>query len=339
MRRGFLRRIVLVVALLFGLTVLANVAAVGLLYAFGIHFHGRLAPFASVAGVSLLVGFVATARAARRVAGPVADVMDAAERVSHGDYGVRVQEQGSRHTRRLARSFNTMAERLEAAETARQDLFADVAHELRTPLSVIRGSLEGIVDGLYPADEEHLGPAVHETEVMARLLEDLGTLSTAEAGALRLHREPTDPGRLMADTAAAFQGQAAAAGVELHTQTGRGLPEIDVDPVRIKEVLANLVQNAIRVTPSGGTVGVSTRTSEAGGEIEFAVEDTGPGIPPEELPHVFDRFVKSAESRGAGLGLAIAKSLVEAHGGRIAVQSEPANGTTVRFTLPLRPVD
>ena len=333
MRRGFARRIALAVGLIFGLTILANVAAVGLLYAFGIEGHRRLAPFAAVAGVSLLVGFVATARAARRVARPVADVMDAADRVAAGDYAARVAEQGTRDTRRLARSFNQMVERLEASEAARKNLFADVAHELRTPLSVIRGNLEGIQDGLYPADAEHLGPAVHETAVMARLLEDLGTLSTAEAGALRLHRERSSPQQLVIDTVSAFRRHAGNGGVELTSDVAPGLPDLDVDPVRIREVLANLVQNAIRATPRGGTVTVAARAGRVD-EVEFAVVDTGPGITPDALPHVFDRFVKSVQSRGAGLGLAIAKSLVEAHGGRIDAASEPGAGATIRFVLP-----
>jgi two-component system OmpR family sensor kinase/two-component system sensor histidine kinase BaeS len=260
--------------------------------------------------------------------------MEAADRVAGGDYRARVQARGPGEVRRLARSFNQMAARLEANEAQRRNLLADVAHELRTPLSVIRGNVEGVLDGLYPADEAHLGPVVEETAVMARLLDDLQTLSTAEAGVLRLHRQRVAPGSLVQDAAAAFRARAEDAGVRLDWHAAPGVPELDVDPVRIGEVLANLLSNAVRHTPRGGSVTVAVAPS--GAEVAFTVSDTGPGIDAGDLPHVFDRFVKSAGSGGAGLGLAIARSLVEAHGGRITAASD-AGGTTMRFLLPRAP--
>ena len=157
---------------------------------------------------------------------------------------------------RLASSFNQMTERLQANETQRRALLADVAHELRTPLSVIRGNVEGMLDGVYPPDEAHLAPVLEETAVMARLLDDLQTLSTAEAGVLRLHRERVDPAALAQDAAAAFRSRADRAGVGLDCRAAGPVPEVDVDPVRIGEVLANLLTNAIRHTPSGGSVRV-----------------------------------------------------------------------------------
>jgi two-component system OmpR family sensor kinase/two-component system sensor histidine kinase BaeS len=281
-------------------------------------------------GVAFLAG-----RAVRRMAAPIGEVMEAADRVAGGDYSTRVQVRGPGEVGRLAHSFNQMTERLQANETQRRALLADVAHELRTPLSVIRGNVEGMLDGVYPPDEAHLGPVLEETAVMARLLDDLQTLSTAEAGVLRLHRERVDPVALATDAVATFRARADWAGVSLTCRAPDPVPEVDVDPVRIGEVLANLLTNAIRHTPAGGSVRVVVEPDPAG--VAVAVADTGPGIDPRDLAHVFDRFVKSADSGGAGLGLAIARSLVEAHGGRITAQSVPGQGTTMRFVLP--PVD
>ncbi|HKQ00292.1 MAG TPA: HAMP domain-containing sensor histidine kinase, partial [Actinomycetes bacterium] len=278
-------------------------------------------------GVAFLAG-----RAVRRVAAPIGDVMEAADRVAGGDYSTRVRVRGPGEVGRLASSFNQMTERLQASETQRRALLADVAHELRTPLSVIRGNVEGMLDGVYPPDEAHLGPVLEETAVMARLLDDLQTLSTAEAGVLRLHRERIDPAALAQDAAAALRSRADRAGVGLDCRADGPVPEVDVDPVRIGEVLANLLTNAIRHTPSGGSVRVVVEPAPGG--VAFTVADTGPGIDARDLPHVFDRFVKSADSGGAGLGLAIARSLVEAHGGRITAESTHGQGTTMRFVVP-----
>jgi two-component system OmpR family sensor kinase/two-component system sensor histidine kinase BaeS len=284
----------------------------------------------------LILGILAVAflagRAVRRMAAPIGEVMEAADRVAGGDYSTRVQVRGPGEVGRLAHSFNQMTERLQANETQRRALLADVAHELRTPLSVIRGNVEGILDGVYPADEAHLGPLLDETAVMARLLDDLQTLSTAEAGVLRLHRERVDPVAVAQDATAAFRARADRGGVMLDCRAAGPVPEVDVDPVRIGEVLANLLANAIHHTPRGGSVRVLVDPDPAG--VAVAVTDTGPGIDPSDLPRVFDRFVKSADSGGAGLGLAIARSLVEAHGGRITAQSAPGQGTTMRFVLP-----
>ncbi|MDP9366265.1 MAG: HAMP domain-containing histidine kinase [Chloroflexota bacterium] len=284
--------------------------------------------------VLVLVGIWAM-RTVRRTAAPIGDVMEAANRVAGGDYAVRVAARGSKEVQGLVDSFNEMAVRLETNERQRRALLADVAHELRTPLSVIRGNVEGMLDGVYPRDDEHLAPVLEETEVMARLLDDLRTLSTAEAGALRLHREPTDPAELVAETVAAFAPRAEAVGVGLSEAIATDPDlELDVDPVRIRQVLDNLLSNALRHTPPGGRVRVEARPE--GNAVAFAVRDTGRGIPAEALPHVFDRFWKSADSGGSGLGLAIARGLVEAHGGAIGAESRLGEGTTIRFTLPVR---
>jgi signal transduction histidine kinase len=232
---------------------------------------------------------------------------------------------------RLGAAFNAMTERLGSNEDRRRQLLADVAHELRTPLSVIQANLEALVDGLYPADETHLRSVLVETKVMARLLNDLQTLSTAEAGALTLHREPTEPRDLIESAVRSFAAQAGEAGVRLNTRVKESLPEIDVDRLRIGEVLGNLLSNALRHTVAGGSV--TLEAFAAGEGVGLSVTDTGTGIPPERLPHVFDRFSRAADSPGTGLGLAIAKSLVEAHGGEIRAESATA-GTTISFTLP-----
>ena len=225
-----------------------------------------------------------------------------------------------------------MVARLEADEEQRRTLLADVSHELRTPLTVITGNLEAILDGVYPADPDHLTPILDETRVMARLIEDLRTVALSEAGTLALHPEPTDPDVLIGEVIRAFTPGATAAGVTLAIESTGDLPIIEIDPVRIREVLSNLVANALRHTPVGGTIAIGGSVTATA--VILTVRDTGPGIDPALLPHVFDRFVKGAGSRGSGLGLAIARGLVEAHGGTISVESPAGGGTTFRVELP-----
>jgi signal transduction histidine kinase len=336
MRRRFVRRLALAVGLFFGLMFAANALAIAVFGgAFGRGEHRGFGPAVAILVIGALIAFVAARRAVRRVGRPVGDVMEAADRVASGDYGARVEERGSLEMRRLARSFNAMAERLRANEEQRRNFIADVAHELRTPLSVIQGNAEGMLDGVYPADPEHLEPVIDETRVMARLLEDLQTLSTAEAGALQLHLEPVDPAQLVEEAVTAWRSGAETAGVTLEQRVAPGLPALEVDGVRIGQVLTNLLSNAVRHTPRGGSVVVSAELVRDGKAVAFAVTDNGAGIAPEVLGHVFDRFVRGTESRGAGLGLAIAKSLVQAHGGEISAESQPGGGTTMRFRLPV----
>src|SRR5688500_17058067 len=285
-----------------------------------------------VAIFALLVVATTVARAIRRVVVPLGDLIDAAEKVEAGNYAVRVRPRGPRELRSFARAFNSMSARLESSEVQRQQLLADVTHELRTPLTVVQGNLEALLDGVYPADAQDLAPILDETRVLSRLVDDLRTLSIAEAGALALHRQPTDISALVTDSVASFRARGDAAGVELITEAV-ALPQGDIDQVRLREVLSNLLANALRYTPRGGSVRVSVTASK--GSLCVVVGNTGPGIAAEALPHVFDRFYKSDESRGAGLGLAIAKSLVVAHGGEISAMSEPGQGTEMRFTLPV----
>jgi two-component system sensor histidine kinase BaeS len=289
-------------------------------------------------GVALLIvvyGFLFTARALRRFAAPVGDVIDAVGRVADGDLSTRVDERGPREARALARAFNTMTTRLEAGEEQRRRLLADVSHELRTPLSVVQGNLEALVDGVHPADEAHLVAILDETKVLSRLVEDLRTLSLAESGALALHREAVDVGALVRETVDSFASQSEPAGVSLEAQVSSGLPQVDADPVRAREILSNLIANALRYTPRGGRITVTARSG--GAAVAIDVRDTGAGIAPERIDRIFDRFYKSPESRGAGLGLAIAKQLVEAHRGEISATSVLGEGTDIRFTLPTEP--
>jgi two-component system sensor histidine kinase BaeS len=271
----------------------------------------------------------------RRAAVPIGNLIEAAGRVEVGDYAARVPEWGPGEIRGLARAFNAMTARLEADAEQRQRLLADVSHELRNPLAVIQGNLEGIMDGIYPADAQHLAPILDETRVLSRLIDDLRTLSLAEAGELPVHPEPTDLGLLLRDVSASFRAQADAGGVTISVAASDGLTNADLDPARTREVLANLLSNALRHTPSGGRIELSAEQTPSGGGVTVRVADTGNGIPPEALERIFDRFYRSADSPGSGLGLPIAQQLVEAQGGTIRAESTPGAGTTITFSLPL----
>jgi two-component system sensor histidine kinase BaeS len=210
-------------------------------------------------------------------------------------------------------------------------LLADIAHELRNPLSIIRGYAEGIIDGVYPADEAHLNLLLAETSHMSHLLDDLQTLSRAEAGVLTLHPESVDLGQLLDGLAIAWRSSAEEAGIALSVDAPPNV-ELRVDPVRIRQVLENLMTNALRHTPAGGSIAVIMESSAD--SVAIRVRDTGEGITAEDLPFIFDRFTKSADSGGTGLGLAIARRLVEAHSGAISAESVPGAGTTVTVVLP-----
>jgi signal transduction histidine kinase len=329
MRRRFFRKFLVFLAFL----VVAIVGLSTLIGGFVFRENGHRGPFFPIGIVVIVLVVVLVVRAGRRFASPVADVMEAADRVAAGEYETRVEERGPREVQRLGRAFNAMTERLGSNEARRRQLLADVAHELRTPLSVIQANLEALIDGLYPTDEEHLRSVLEETKTMSRLLNDLQTLSTAEAGALTLHRELTGPGDLIDAAIRSFAAQAKDAGVELVADVAPDLPAVDVDRLRLGEVLSNLLSNALRHTPAGGTVTLSAEAIAEEGGLELAVADTGGGIPSERLAHVFDRFSRAPDSPGAGLGLAIARSLVEAHGGRIRAESGEG-GTTIRVVLP-----
>jgi signal transduction histidine kinase len=248
--------------------------------------------------------------------------------------------QGHGDFNRLAAVFNHMVEELERADRQRRNLTADVAHELRTPLQIIQGNLEGILDGVYRPSEDHITATLDETRLLARLVDDLRILSLAESGQLPLVRESVDVAELITDVQTSFSGQAEAAGVDLRVEANGdpGRMVITADIARLDQILGNLVANALRHTARGGAITIQAESLEDG--VRIVVSDTGAGIPAEDLPAVFDRFWKGDRSRphgsgaGSGLGLAIVRQLVHAHGGDVSVESELGEGTAFTVELP-----
>lgn len=285
-------------------------------------------------GLGLLI---LAARGLRHLSAPLGDLLEAAGRIADGDYSPRVTERGPSEVRALARAFNGMAARLQLTEGQRRDLMADITHELRTPLTVIQGNLEGLLDGVYAPDEAHLNSILEETQILSRLVDDLRTLALAESGALQLKKEPTDLTVLIGETVSAFRAQADAAGVKINIQAEAGEHLLNLDPERIRQVLSNLIANALRYTPSGGIISIQYGMPAAGGsgQVELTVSDNGSGISSDVLPNIFNRFYKSRDSSGTGLGLPIARHLVEAHGGTISAKSEPGKGTCMCIILPV----
>ena len=289
-----------------------------------------------------LLAVVLAYRTFRRVATPLAAIMNAADAVAEGDLSARVPEFPRRNEfTRLARSFNNMTEELERADQQRRNLTADVAHELRTPLHIIQGNLEGVLDGVYEPTPEHIEATLDETRLLARLVADLHTLSLADAGQLPLKMEPVNVADLLADVATSFSVQAEAQGVEIGVETAVLPPntQIQGDAGRLDQVLSNLVVNALRHTPKDGRITLSAKLVDDG--VQIQVTDTGEGISEEDLPFVFERFWRGDRARthsggaGGGLGLAIVKQMVVAHNGRITATSIPHKATTFTLTFPL----
>jgi len=278
-----------------------------------------------------VIAFFFFARFGRPRLFPVGRLVDAAARLSNGDSSARVPDVESGPMREVIRSFNGMAERLEQSSEQRRRLLADVGHELRTPLTVIQGELEAMADGVHAAGPEQIEMLLDETRLLARLIDDLRVLSLSEAGELRLDVESIEARTLLADAVGPYQALAARSEIKIETAADAG--SVLADPTRLHEVLANVIANAIRHTPAGGSVAL-TATSSATGWL-FTVRDTGTGIPSDELPFVFERFAKGADSRGTGLGLSIARGLVRAHGGEMTAASVAGQGTTIQFSIPL----
>ena len=271
----------------------------------------------------------------------VAEVMRAANQVADGDLTARVSEKRRRNRfAKLAKSFNNMASELEKEDERRRNLTADIAHELRTPLHIIQGNLEGVLDGVYEPTEEHILATIEETNTLARLVDDLHTIAQAEAGQLSLQLSQIAVSELLADVQTSFSGQAEEKEVNLAIDATDSIEAlmIEGDAGRLDQVLSNLVVNALRHTPAGGTICLKAYAKEENVCIE--VLDTGEGIPEEDLPFVFDRFWRGDRARshlageGGGLGLAIAKQLIKTHNGRISVNSQLGSGTTFTITLP-----
>jgi signal transduction histidine kinase len=273
----------------------------------------------------------------RRVVTPLAEVIGAAQAVASGDLSKRARVQGPDDLRALSDSFNHMAETLEKNELERRNLLADVAHELRTPLTVIRGRLEGILDKVYPADEDHIVPALEETYLLERLVEDLRLLTLAETGQLHFDMKEVDLGSLAKSAVEMFDAQAVESQVTLTVEAEQDNYYVLVDPQRVEQVISNLLNNALGFTPAGGKITVQVEAISDG--VRLYVGDNGPGVPETDLPHIFDRFWRIEKSRsraygGSGLGLAIARQMIEAQGGEMFAENRLKGGLKVGFVLP-----
>jgi signal transduction histidine kinase len=294
---------------------------------------------------AFLAAFILSLFISRRVVLPVQEMMAASQRIAIGHYDERVGVPGSASPEDLdelgllAQSFNQMAASLEQSETLRMELIGNVAHELRTPLSSIQGYMEGLIDGVLPNEPETFQQVHREADRMQRFVQDLQELSRVEAGGFELKVQPTPVSRLVETVVARLGRQFEDKGVTLETDVSADLPFVQADEGRIGQVLLNLVGNALQYTPPGGEVCIRARRQ--GNAVVVAVEDTGIGIAPDHLPHVFERFYRVDKSRsraggGSGIGLTIAQHLVEAHGGQIRAASEGlGRGSVFSFTLPV----
>lgn len=292
--------------------------------------------------LGLILGIVI----ARGLTAPLDRLAHAARRLASGDLTQRAPVAGPVEVASAAEAFNTMAASLEAAEQAHRRLLADIAHELRTPLSVIQGNLRALLDDVFPLEKDEIATIYDETLLLSRLVADLRELTLAEAGQLHLNRSAVDVTAIVTQSATLFTAQAVEKQITLQTECDPDLPSALADADRVAQALNNLLSNALRYTPAGGTVRiVATRAHRSvcpapdADMICIRVIDTGPGIAPDDLPHVFDRFWRADRGRaraqgGTGLGLAIARQLVLAHGGAMGVESEPGKGACFWFTLP-----
>lgn len=275
----------------------------------------------------------------RRVVTPLAEVMAAARAVASGDLSTRVPVSGPDDLRALSDSFNHMTASLEQSDSERRNMLADIAHELRTPLTVMRGRLEGIVDGIYPASAEQIGPALEETYLLERLVEDLRLLTLAETRQLHFEHRDVDLGDIAAHVIDLFQAEAEDKKIKLSFQRSAEASVASLDPQRIEQVVGNLVSNALRYTPEAGHVDLTVE--KAVGNAVLTVSDDGPGVPAENLSSIFQRFWRGEKSRsrasgGAGLGLAIARQLVEAQGGEIHAENRAEGGLKISIQFPLK---
>lgn len=291
-------------------------------------------------GLGLVLGLLF----ARSLAAPLSRLATGARRIAAGQFSERVPVEGPDELRTVATAFNAMAASLEAGEAERRQMVADIAHELRTPLTVIQGNLRAILDDVYPLSKAEVATIYEASQGLRRLVDDLRELSLAEAGRLELRLQPVALGPLLAREAALFAELAASQGMALHCDAPSDLPEALADPERLAQVLHNLLSNALRHTPAGGNVmlraELEREANRPATRLLVAVEDSGTGIAPEDLPHVFDRFYRADQGRaraagGSGLGLAIARQLVQLQGGTIGVVSTPGQGSRFWFTLPV----
>jgi signal transduction histidine kinase len=288
--------------------------------------------------LAIAIALVLTLILSRRISSPVKTLTNTARKLGRGDLSQRVDIKGKGEIAELAQAFNSMADNLERDEKLHQELVADTAHELRTPLTNLRGYLEAIKDDVIKPDATTINSLYEEATLLTRLVDDLQELALADASQLKLVQQPENISAVINQAIISFQSQTNEKGLQLLPDIPENLPPVNIDSHRIGQVLHNLIANAVTHTPQGGVVTVSAR--ELGNYIEISVSDTGEGIPQEELPNIFERFYRVDKSRsrrtgGSGLGLTIAKRLVEAHGGTISVQSEPGKGSHFAFTVPV----
>ncbi len=286
------------------------------------------------AAIALLITFFFS----RRIAAPLRELTQAARQLGRGDLSQRVKYNGKDEMGELTNTFNSMASDLERTESLRRNMVADSAHELRTPVSNIRGYLEAIRDGVVNPEADTMNILYEETMQLSNLIDDLQDLTLADAGELKLDRRPESISEVIKHTVA-MQAHVEAKGLNIVTNVPDNLPSLNIDRRRIGQVLRNLLDNAAKHTPVGGTITVSAILRN--GSVSITVSDTGEGISAADLPNVFERFYRVDRSRdratgGSGLGLTIAKRLIEAHGGNIEVQSELGKGTSFTITIPVK---
>jgi two-component system OmpR family sensor kinase/two-component system sensor histidine kinase BaeS len=288
------------------------------------------------------VGIAGGVVASRVLVAPITRLVNAAQSIGAGDLSARVQiPNSSQEIDDLAHSFNKMAADLQHAAELRNNLMADVSHELRTPLTVLEGNLRAALDHVYELDDEQIAGLYTQTRHLIHLVNELRELTLAEAAQLPLEQHAVDLGLLLQETVAVFTPLAEEKGVTLTVQMPARLPLIYADRLRIRQVLHNLLANALRHTPATGMVTVELGTE--GRQVGLSVLDTGEGIAPQHVAHIFDRFYRtdpsrSRESGGSGLGLAIVKAIIEAHGGSVSATSAgPGKGSVFTFTLPIAP--
>ncbi len=301
---------------------------------------GRLNRGVLVAGlVAVFLGLILALGLAYTLIRPVRALTFAAQKLAEGDLSQRVDVRGEDELATLGHTFNQMADTLQQTEEARRAMTADIAHELRTPLAVQRANLEALQDGIYPLSTENLVPVIEQNHLLTRLVEDLRTLAMADAGQIELERTLTNLTGLVGSVVERFQPQAVAQQVKLSiTPPTTPLPEVELDPIRLEQILTNLLSNAMRYTPVGGLVELAFSTTPS--TFVLNMHDSGPGIPPEALPYIFGRFYRVDKSRtraegGSGLGLAIARQLARAHGGDLIVANHPSGGAVFTLILPL----
>jgi len=288
--------------------------------------------------VAIAVALLLTFFLSKRISAPILELAATARKLGQGDLSQRVHIQDKSEVGELAQAFNSMASDLEKAEQLRRNMVADIAHELRTPLSNVRGYLEALQEGILKPDTSTIQSLQEEAALLSQLVDDLQELSLAESGKLELVCQAEDIVELINRVTAAMQTQATAKGISISVNLPEELPLVNIDSQRINQVLYNLIDNAVAHTTKGDAITITARQQDSW--IEISISDTGEGIPSDDLPYIFERFYRVDKSRarttgGTGLGLTIAKRLVEAHGGKIEVHSELGKGSRFSFTVPI----